>query len=217
MKRTKTLALFPIALFALLGADSSSCSGLTPDPGSSTTGGPSPSDEELLTSVDPQALKFASAKATVASCGLYGTIDASQVEPANLDDATVIALMEQYMPSVADQTNQWLASADPSTIQAGVIPKNECIEEHGCEWQPQCKYGFDPGVSHRCIITDCGAKKCSWCPSWVPELLKNLSVKSWCAYVCVQTGISPPPVVAIGVGGISSFGGNFVGPICVAP
>jgi hypothetical protein len=216
MKRTQALALVPFAFFALLGADSSSCSGLTPDPGAGVAGGPPTSDEEILASVDPQALRFASAKATVASCALYGTIDASFTEPANLDDATVVALMEQYMPSVTDQTNQWLAGADPSTIQAGVIPKTECIED-GCEWQPKCKYGFDPGVSHRCIITDCGASKCSWCPSWVPELLKNLSVKSWCAYVCVQTGIPSPPVVAIGVGGISSFGGNFVGPICIAP
>jgi hypothetical protein len=174
-------------------------------------------DAELLAAVAPQALAFASTKATVASCALHGTIDALPVDPASLDDATVIALMEQHMPAAAEQADLWLASVDPSMFSTGAIAKDSCIEEPGCEWHPKCKYGFDPGVSHRCIITDCGSSKCSWCPSWVPDLLKHLTVKAWCSYVCIQTGISTPPVVAVGVGGISSFGGNFVGPICVAP
>ncbi|MEO5726787.1 MAG: hypothetical protein ABI134_30675 [Byssovorax sp.] len=174
-------------------------------------------DADLLAAVDPQALAFASTKATVTTSALHGTIDALPLDPASLDDATVIALMEQYAPSAAEQTDLWLASTDPSTFSAGVITKDSCIEDPGCEWHPKCKYGFDPGVSHRCIVVDCGFSKCKSCPSWVSEVLKHLAVKAWCSYVCIQTGISPPPVVAVGVAGISSLGGNFVGPVCIAP
>jgi len=174
-------------------------------------------DDELLAAVNQQALSFASAKATVATCALHGAIDTLPLDPASLDDATVLGLMEQYMPTASEQTDLWLASIDPSTIQAGVISKDSCLEQYGCEWHPQCQYGFDPGISHLCIITDCGAARCSWCPSWVPDLLKHLAIKAWCSYVCVQTGITSPPVVALGAGGISSLGGHFVGPVCMAP
>jgi hypothetical protein len=167
--------------------------------------------------VDPDELAFAAAKATVTTCALHGTIDALPLDPAGLDDAMIIALMEQYMPAAAEQANLWLASIDPSAIEAGVISKDSCIEQYGCEWHPKCQYGFDPGVSHRCIVNDCGASKCGWCPSWVGELLKHLAIKAWCSYVCIQTGVSPAPTVAVGAGGISSLGGYFVGPICIAP
>ncbi len=173
-------------------------------------------DAELLAAVDPQALAFASTKAIVTTSALHGTIDALPLDPASLDDATMLALMEQYAPAAAEQTDLWLVNTDPSRLSTGVIAKDSCIEDPGCEWHPKCKFGFDPGVSHRCIIVDCGSAKCKSCPSWVAEILTHLAAKAWCSYVCIQTGISPPPIIAIGAAGISSLGGHFIGPICIA-
>lgn len=186
--------------------------------GGAADGDPTLSEEEtaaeLLARVDPEELAFASAKATVATCALSGMIDALPLEPTSLDEATLIALMEQYMPEAVAQTDLWLASVDSSVFPPIPIEKAECEEEYGCQHHPRCKYGFDPGVSHRCVIVDCGPSRCSWCPSWVLEILDHLVYKAWCAYVCIQTGISPAPTVAVAAGGISSFGGYYVGPIC---
>jgi hypothetical protein len=172
---------------------------------------------ELLAQVEPQELAFTSAKATVATCALSGTIDALPLDPAGLDDATVISLLEQYAPGAAEQADLWLASVDPTAFPPPPIAKNECLDDYGCEYYPKCKYGFQPLVNHRCVVIDCGPSKCSWCPSWVPDLLKHLAIKAWCSYVCIQTGVSPAPTVAVGAGGISALGGHFIGPICMAP
>src|SRR5512132_2540826 len=83
-------------------------------------------DAELFAAVDPQALAFASTKATVTTSALHGMIDALPLDPASLDDATVLALMEQYAPAAAEQTDLWLASTDPSMLSAGVIAKDSC-------------------------------------------------------------------------------------------
>lgn len=189
--------------------------GATGTGGSTSSGGES--DQALLDQVEPQELAFASAKATVSTCALAGTIDALPLDPAGIDDTTLLALMEQYAPAAADQTDLWLQSVDPLASAPPPIFKPECIDPGGCAWQPKCEYGYNPGVGHRCIVNDCGPAKCSWCPSWVPELLKGLAFKSWCSYVCVRTGVSSPPVVAVGAGAISLFGGHFVGPVCMPP
>lgn len=170
---------------------------------------------ELFSRVEPEELALASAKATVATCALSGTLETLPLDPASLDEATLIALMEQYMPVAVEQTDLWLASVDASAFPPMPIPKYECEGDYGCQRTSKCTYGFNPGVSHRCHVVDCGPSRCSWCPSWVLEVLDHLALKAWCAYVCVQTGVSPAPTVAVAAGGISSFSGNFVGPICV--
>jgi hypothetical protein len=173
-------------------------------------------DAELFSRVDPAELAFASAKATVTTSALNGILDALPLDPESLDEATLLALMEQYMPQAAEQTDLWLASVDASAFPPAPIPKYSCEEDHGCQIDPKCTWGFDPGVRHRCVLVDCGASRCSWCPSWVANILAHLALKSWCAYVCVQTGVSPAPTVAVGAGGISSLGRYFVGPICTS-
>jgi hypothetical protein len=109
---------------------------------------------------------------------------------------------------MADTTvTSWLMSIDPSTIPtAGVIPKYEC-NDLGCPFTGRCfNSGAWSGTSHRCVVTDCGSAKCTRCPQWFPETLKYLVFKSWCAYVCVQTGVVNPPVVAIGAVGVRGDG-----------
>lgn len=173
---------------------------------------------EVATSVAPEALTLLSDNATLSTCALDDAMDALPIDPASLDDAMVIALLRQYMPTPAEQSDLWLTSIDPSTIQGGgVISKDSCIEQYGCPWKTKCKYGFDPGVGHSCTVTDCGLSKCNSCPGWILELLKRLAIKSWCAYVCVKTGVTSPPVVAVGAGGISSLGGHFIGTFCTPP
>jgi hypothetical protein len=48
--------------------------------------------------------------------------------------------------------------------------------------------------------------KCTKCPQWSPDILKYAVFQSWCAYVCVQTGVVNPPVVAIGAIGVRKNG-----------
>jgi hypothetical protein len=182
--------------------------------GSEPTQPENETDTELLARVDPEELAFATAKATVATCALNGTLDALPLDPASLDEATLLALMEQYMPAAVEQTDLWLESVSSSSFPPAPIPKYECEGDYGCQLNPKCKYGFDPGVNHQCVIVDCGPSRCSWCPSWVLEILNHLVYKNWCAYVCVQTGTTNAPTVAVAAGGVSSFGGYFVGPIC---
>jgi hypothetical protein len=98
---------------------------------------------------------------------------------------------------------------DPSTIpMASYIPKEECtFDPYFCPSSPKCfNSGSWSSKSHRCRPVDCGLSKCTSCPDSWPDFLKSIAVKSWCAYVCVQTGISPPPIVAVGAVGITRFG-----------
>ncbi|WP_437793658.1 hypothetical protein [Sorangium sp. So ce693] len=71
-----------------------------------------------------------------------------------------------------------------------------------------------PGAPH-CIINDCGKAKCPTCPDFVNDLLQNIVIRSWCSYVCVKTGTSPPEVVAVGAGAISALGNIYFGPVCM--
>jgi hypothetical protein len=84
----------------------------------------------------------------------------------------------------------------------------------GCKTATDCKY-VAPPVPHNCFVDDCGEAKCRNCPDWVAERLKAIVWKTWCSYVCVEFNTSPLKIVATGVGAVSAFRGNFVGPICI--
>ncbi|MGK3965824.1 hypothetical protein WMF38_16800 [Sorangium sp. So ce118] len=170
--------------------------------------------EEVYAQLDPEELAFASALAGNMTCALAGAVEATQIDPATLDEETLRALLEQYAPGALEQARAWLAGVDPSMLAYRVIPKFECEGEYGCEAYPRCQQGYIPAVNHRCIIDDCGKAKCPTCPDFVNELLQNLVIRSWCSYVCVKTATSPPEVVAVGAGAMSALGNKFFGPIC---
>jgi hypothetical protein len=144
-----------------------------------------------------------------------GTLDSLGLDPATLDDEAILQLMEEYMPIAAEEADKWLATVDPSTLMLSgpIIPKSECVEQYGCAHNAKCLFN-PPPVNHRCFVDDCGASKCGKCPSWVADLLKSIVSKAWCSYVCVESGTSPPKIVAVGAGAISPFKGTFLGPLC---
>jgi hypothetical protein len=121
--------------------------------------------------------------------------------------AAILNLMGQDSSTADATVTSWLMSIDPSTIQAGIVPKYECTDL-GCPYRGKCMNSGTSwnGISHSCFVTDCGSAKCTKCPQWFPDTLKYLVFKSWCAYVCIQTGITDPPVVAIGVVGVQQNG-----------
>ncbi|WP_437336323.1 hypothetical protein [Sorangium sp. So ce394] len=138
------------------------------------------------------------------------------LDPATLDEATLAQLVEQYLPVAVAEADRWLATLDPATLPLAVIPRTECLEEFGCPYRTPCSL-FGPPVNHQCYVTDCADAKCRQCPEIFGELVSHLVYKSWCSYVCVQTGTSPPKEVAIGIGVITYFGGQFAGPWCLPP
>ncbi|WP_437279929.1 hypothetical protein WME90_05055 [Sorangium sp. So ce375] len=138
------------------------------------------------------------------------------LDPATLDEATLAQLVEQYLPLAAAEADRWLESLDPATLPLAVIPRGECEEKFGCPYSTRCQIN-PPPVRHACFVTDCDDAKCRQCPEVFSEIASRLIFKSWCSYVCIQTGISPPPVVAVGIGFITYFGGKFSGVICLPP
>jgi len=170
--------------------------------------------EEAYSQLDPTELRKASAKAGTTTCALAGAIEGLGLDPASLDEAALTSLMEEYLPAAEQQAQQWLSGEDPTMLAYTLKPKFECGEQ-GCAYTAKCKYGYMPEVNHLCFIDDCGPAKCRTCPDWVNDLLQNLAIKTWCSYVCVQTGTSPPKVVAVGAGGVSKLFDVFVGPICM--
>lgn len=115
---------------------------------------------------------------------------------------------------LVDWEEIWQACFDESFGQMGITPNFACSDQ-GCATNARCVAGA-PAVRHMCYVDACGDAGCRGCPSWVAEILKHIVVKTWCSYVCVQTGTSPPKTVAIGAGAVSSFKGVFVGPFCVS-
>jgi hypothetical protein len=136
------------------------------------------------------------------------------LDPATLDEATLLGLLGQYGPVAAEQAEAWfLESIDPTTLSAVSGPKFECKGRYGCEYWTQCRANYIPSVTHSCYVDDCGPARCRTCPEFANELLRNLAIKSWCSYVCMEDGTSN--VVAVGAGAISAFRDTFVGALCI--
>ncbi|XXT21426.1 hypothetical protein WME94_07670 [Sorangium sp. So ce429] len=178
--------------------------------------GPAEPEEPAFEDMDPQELALASAKAGFAAYYLTGTVESLGLDPATLDEATLAQLVEQYLPVAAAEADRWLATLDPAALPLAVIPRTECLKDFRCPFSLPCKY-FGPPVDHLCYVTDCDNARCRPCPDIFGELLTHLVYKSWCSYTCVQTGTSPPKVVAVGIGAITYFGEEFVGPWCLPP
>jgi hypothetical protein len=190
------------------------------DPGSTSSSPAAPTDEELqhlemlLAKVDPAKLSYASALAGNTTCALVGTIEGLGLDPTTLDEATLQALAEQHLQAASDQAKTWLASVDPVELSTTFTPKFECWKTHGCVRQSTCKSGYIPPVMHTCLIAECGKAGCGTCPEFVNDLLRNVAIKSWCSYVCLEDSPTPE-VVAIGAGAVSAFKDIFIGPFCV--
>lgn len=187
--------------------------------GSGGSGGGSGSGggAEAFAGIDPQVLGRESLKADALSYDVYGLV-ASSADPNTVDQATIDGLVQQFAPMAEVTINNWLATVDPSTIQAGTNPKWECTEQYNCPYAAKCSNAPYNGIKNlNCWVTNCGSSKCSICPDWFPDWIKSLALKSWCAYVC-EAG-SPPKVLAVGAGGVTIFGNPYpeAGPYCIDP
>ncbi|AUX44239.1 uncharacterized protein SOCE26_057030 [Sorangium cellulosum] len=172
--------------------------------------------DEPFEGTDPQELALASAKAEVTTAFLAVMIESLGLDPATVDEAALAELMQQYMPTAAEEAEKWIATIDPSTLALVPPSPQECDRNFGCLTPILCAYGFAPG-NHRCDVTECGVARCSLCPPWIAEQLQNIVIKSWCGYVCTQVRPTPGKIVAYAAAGISRFRNYYLGPICVAP
>ncbi|WP_433935468.1 hypothetical protein AB3662_12130 [Sorangium cellulosum] len=197
-------------------------------PADDGTGGSGPADdgtgigpeeqqlaEEAYAHLDPEELAFASALAGNMTCALAGAVETAQLDPTAIDDETLRALLEQYAPGAMEQARAWLSGTDPAMLAYRVMPKFECERDYGCKYNSPCQQGYIPAVGHLCYVDDCGKAKCPTCPDFVNDLLQNIAIQSWCSYVCVKIGTSPPEVVAVGAGAISALRNIFFGPVCM--
>jgi hypothetical protein len=175
--------------------------------------------EEAYAQLPPEELAVASARADHYTCALSDAVERmvqhDGIDPATLDEGALLALLAQYAPEALDQAEAQLEGADASPLQYKLIPKPEC-EEQGCAYALPCQQNYIPSVKHRCFVENCGKSGCGGCPDIVNKLLQNVVVKTWCSYVCVESGTSPPKVVAVGAGGVSALRNIFFGPICVS-
>lgn len=127
-----------------------------------------------------------------------------------LEDKRCLPNMSDYV----DWEEIWQACFDESIREMTVTPNFACSDQ-GCATNARCVMGA-PAVRHMCYVDACGDAGCRGCPSWVADVLKHIAFKTWCSYVCVQTGTSPLKVVAVGAGAVSSFKGAFIGPFCIS-
>jgi hypothetical protein len=169
------------------------------------------SSTDPFAGVDPTSL----AENALAASALAYYLDGEIASADPTTQAAILNLMSQDSSMAQAAVMSWLKmSIDPSTIQTGgVMSKYECTDL-GCPYTGKCYNSGSSwdGISHRCSVTDCGVSQCTKCPDWFPPFLKHLVFKSWCAYVCVQTGITDPPVVAIGAVGVQDDGTTFPKP-----
>jgi hypothetical protein len=129
------------------------------------------------------------------------------------DGAAIDDIAMQETRASVNPENIWQACFDESSDELAISPKFECADQ-GCAMTARCTMGA-PAVSHMCYVDACGDAGCSGCPSWIGGLLKHIVFKTWCSYVCIQLSTSPPKVVAVGAGAVSSFKGIFIGPFCI--
>jgi hypothetical protein len=152
-----------------------------------STGGDAISEEqaaaEALEMADPLALSRANLIADAAAYNVAGLVELNGGDPALLDEATTLQLLEQYWPQAEQAAVQWVDSLDPATIPlAGIITRPECADTHGCRYTEKCL--FD-GVGALCPIVGCGDGACKACPTIFGDLSK-LIVTGWCSHTCMQ-------------------------------
>jgi hypothetical protein len=213
--KSKVLALAACALVGATLAPGCDQLGLGSDGGGGAGGG-----EQAFAAVDAQELASASLKASALSYYLAGLIASSGTDPSTLDQATLNDLVQQNAAAAEAEVDSWLATIDPSTVAlAGADPKYECTEDFKCPYRTKCSNDPYRGLTHVCFVVDCGSARCSTCPNWFPDFIKELVLKAWCAYVCIESGVSYPKVVAVGAGGVTAFGNPYPadGPYCFAP
>jgi hypothetical protein len=188
MNRTKIFALAFLAIFVLLGADASSCSGITADPGTGEGSGDLSPDEKAdiatMQGADSNALAIAQATGAYAAYDLEVLIEQNGGDPSVVDDTTASQLMAQYGGQAWSAAVQWAQSVDPAAVPAAnVVPKQECVADYGYKFMEKCDF-MDGQPLVKCYVTACGTGKCGGCPDILN--IGNLIVKNWAVHTCVR-------------------------------
>ncbi|AGP34352.1 hypothetical protein [Sorangium cellulosum] len=132
---------------------------------------------EAARKADPVELALTQAKAGYAAYALSGLTESQIVDPATIDDETLLRLIEENAPLAWEMAEQWVASLDPTTLSYGYPIKVECMAPPFlCNSSVSCDF------AKVCILDDCGDGKCKPCPdTWG---LGNLITDGWCTYTC---------------------------------
>lgn len=146
-----------------------------------------PEEQEALDGLkqaDPDTFARASLAGQYAAYALAGTIEANGGDPATMDEITLQQIADMYLPTIWEQASQWVATLDPSVIEAAKIKAwDHCIEKpYECEFSERCD--FDDGPAY-CIVTGCGVSKCPPCPQLFEDLEKFF-VSAWCTHTCMR-------------------------------
>jgi hypothetical protein len=133
---------------------------------------------DMLAQADPQQLMLNSAKAQYAAYYTLGLVSSQVGDPSTLGEETLMQLVEQYAPAAMDEAEKWIATIDPSTLDAPVVqPDFDCMNTHGCEGVVSCPF------AKVCVITGCGTNGCGPCPDIFD--LSKIAALRWCSYTCV--------------------------------
>ncbi|UQA63194.1 hypothetical protein [Polyangium aurulentum] len=138
---------------------------------------------EAIAMADPVALSRANLIADAAAYNVAGLVELNGGDPALLDEATTLQLLEQYWPQAEQAAIQWVDSLDPAAIPlAGIVTRPECADTHGCRYTEKCL--FD-GVGSLCPVVGCGDGACKACPTIFGDLSKII-VTGWCSHTCMK-------------------------------
>lgn len=153
----------------------------------SSSGGYVPTPEEQAAvdaaeNLDPQVRALYSARAGFVGYAVRGLVEeqitATALDPTTLDVNTLSQMLQDAAAPAWDETNQWLATLDPSTLAAPPHPINvECLSSPFV-----CQPSVDCDFADICVLDDCGDGKCKPCPEKFG--LGNLVISGWCSYVC---------------------------------
>jgi hypothetical protein len=136
--------------------------------------------ENALANANPVELRKAQLRSQYTGYALAGSI--SDNYTADMDEAGLQALVDEWAPLLWQGAGEWVDSLDPSTIPEAVVKgKADCVNEH-CGFTEKCE-NWDGA---KCIVTACGEGACPACPSIFP--LDKLVVDGWCSYTCVAKG-----------------------------
>jgi hypothetical protein len=134
----------------------------------------------ILDSLDPQEVALKLMATEYAAVAISSLVEAHISDPMTVDEATVKQLFDQYGPTAVDQTRNWMASVDPSTITKPPIFSTTCQEDpYYCPWREPCAFTDGPAL---CYITECAKGKCSFCGFDFAGVV----FKHWCGYSCIR-------------------------------
>lgn len=143
-----------------------------------------------LADADPVEVDRATMRASAVSYLMQGTleqtVEAQGIDPNTLDAATIQQLVDDALPGVTAQVDDWMSQYVPASNDPEIPSQPNACSALGCPAVAYCESKhYNTEVS--CYNTACGDGKCKLCPDWFGPL-KSLVSTGWCSYVCMHGG-----------------------------